>query len=66
MLTQQKVKFEWTPTHHTAFLNLRGAIIQAPILCYPDSNKNTLSTQMHLTIHAEHNPHRNAMEWNFP
>ena len=38
MLTQQ-VKFKWTPTHHTTFLNLKGAIIQAPILCYPDPNK---------------------------
>ena len=38
MLTQQ-VKIEWTPMHHTAFLNLKEAIIQAPILCYPDPNK---------------------------
>ena len=39
MLTQQQVKFEWTPTQHTAFLNLKEAIIQAPILHYPDPNK---------------------------
>ena len=39
ILTRQQVKFEWTPTHHTAFLNLKEAIIQAPILCYPDPNK---------------------------
>ena len=39
MLTHQQVKFEWTPTHHTAFLNLKEAIIQAPILHYPDPNK---------------------------
>ena len=65
MLTQQQVKFEWSPTHHTAFLNLKEAIIQAPILCYPDPNKNTLSTQMDLMMHAEHNSHRNMMEWNF-
>ena len=32
MLTQQQVKFEWTPTYHTAFLNLKEAIRQAPIL----------------------------------
>ena len=38
MLTQQ-VKFEWTPTHHTAFLNLKEVIIQAPKLHYPDPNK---------------------------
>ena len=39
MLTQQQVKFEWTPMHHTAFLHLKEAIIQAPILHYPDPNK---------------------------
>ena len=39
MLTRQQVKFEWTHTHHTTFLNLKEAIIQAPLLCYPDPNK---------------------------
>ena len=39
MLTHQQVKFDWTSTHHTAFLNLKEAIILAPILCYPDPNK---------------------------
>ena len=39
MLTHQQVKFDWTFTHHTAFLNLKEAIIQAPILHYPDPNK---------------------------
>ena len=39
MLTQQQVKFEWTPMHHTAFLHLKEAIIQAPTLCYPDPEK---------------------------
>ena len=33
------MKFDWTSTHHTAFLNLKEAVIQAPILCYPDPNK---------------------------
>ena len=32
MLTQQQVKVEWTSVHHTAFLHLKEAIIQAPIL----------------------------------
>ena len=27
------------PLHHTTFLNLKEAIIQAPILYYPDPNK---------------------------
>ena len=39
MLTHQQVKFDWTSTHHATFLNLKEAIIQAPILCYPDPNK---------------------------
>ena len=36
LLTHHKAKFEWTPTHHTVFMLLKEAIIQAPILCYPD------------------------------
>ena len=39
ILTQQQFKFEWTSVHHTAFLHLKEAIIQAPILHYPDSDK---------------------------
>ena len=39
MLTCQQLKFDWTSTHHAAFLNLKEAIIQAPILHYPDPNK---------------------------
>ena len=39
MLTRQQVKFEWTPMHHTAFLHLKKAIIQAPMLHYLDPNK---------------------------
>ena len=38
LLTRQ-VKFYWTPSHHKAFLTLKEAIIQAPILCYPDPNR---------------------------
>ena len=33
------MKFDWTPTHHEAFLKLKESIIEAPILCYPDPNK---------------------------
>ena len=32
LLTRQQVKFDRTPLHHTAFLTLKEAIIQAPIL----------------------------------
>ena len=39
LLTRQQVKFEWTPVRHTAFLHLKEAIVQAPILCYPNPNK---------------------------
>ena len=35
LLTRQQVKFDWTPLHHTTFLTLKEAIIQAPILHYP-------------------------------
>ena len=36
LLIHHKVKFDWTPAHHTAFMTLKEAIIQAPIICYPD------------------------------
>ena len=39
LLTCQQVKFDWTPTHHEAFLKLKESIIQAPILQYPNPNK---------------------------
>ena len=42
LLTHHKTKFEWTPVHHTAFMMLKEAIIQAPILCYPDSARRYL------------------------
>ena len=32
LLTHMQVKFDWTPTHHNAFLTLKESIIQAPIL----------------------------------
>ena len=39
LLTRQQVKFEWTSVCHTTFLHLKEAIVQAPILCYPDPDK---------------------------
>ena len=39
LLTHQKVKFEWTPLHHTAFVTLKESVTQAPILCYLDPTK---------------------------
>ena len=39
ILTRMDIKFEWKDTHHDAFMNLKEAIIQAPILQYPDMTK---------------------------
>ena len=39
LLTRQQVKFEWTLNHQTAFIHLKNAIVQAPILHYPNPNK---------------------------
>ena len=39
MLTRMDVKFEWKETHHSAFMKLKDAIIQAPILRYPNTTK---------------------------
>ena len=39
LLTWQQVKFDWTPTHHEAFLKLKESIIEALIICYLDPNK---------------------------
>ena len=39
MLTKMDVKFEWKETHHCTFRKLKEAIIQAPILWYPDTEK---------------------------
>ena len=38
-LTRQQVKYDWTLEHHTAFLHLKEAIVQAPLLCYPNPYK---------------------------
>ena len=39
LLTRQQVKFNWTPGHQEAFIHLKEAIVQAPILEYPNPNK---------------------------
>ena len=39
LLTRQQVKFDWTLKHHTIFLHLKEAIVQAPILHYPNPSK---------------------------
>ena len=40
LLTRQQVKFYWTQEHHTAFPHLKEAIVEAPILHYPNLNNN--------------------------
>ena len=39
MLTHMDIKLKWKETHHCAFMKLKDAIIQAPILQYPDTTK---------------------------
>ena len=39
VLTHMDIKFEWKETHHCTFMKLKDAIIQAPILRYPDTTK---------------------------
>ena len=49
VLTRMNVKFKWKETHHCAFMKLKDAIIQAPILRYPDTTKPYI-------VYASHNP----------
>ena len=37
------MKFEWTPEHQEAFIHLKEAIVQAPILHYPNPNKTYIA-----------------------
>ena len=39
LLTRQQVKFDWIPEHHTTFLHLKEAIVQAPTLHYSNPDK---------------------------
>ena len=39
LLTCHKAKFVWIPTHHTAIMMLKEAILQAPFVHYPDQAK---------------------------
>ena len=39
LLIRQQVKFDWTLEHHTTFLHLKEAKVQAPILHYPNARK---------------------------
>ena len=39
VLTRMDIKFKWNETHCCTFMKLKDAIIQAPILRYPDTAK---------------------------
>ena len=39
LLAHQQAIFEWTPTHHNAFLTLKESVMQAPIVHYPNLKK---------------------------
>ena len=39
LFTRQQFKFEWTPAHQEAFMQLKDSIIQVPILQYPNPSK---------------------------
>ena len=64
MLTRMDVKFEWKETHHSTFMKLKEAIIQAPILDTQTQQNPTLCTQMPPTMLAELSSHRHTMEPN--
>ena len=38
-LLSRQIKFDWTPEHQEAFIHLKEAIVQTPILHYPNPNK---------------------------
>ena len=64
MLTRMDIKFEWKETHHSTFMKLKEAIIQAPILRYPDTTKPSLCTQMPPTMLVELSSHKHTAEPN--
>ena len=39
LFTRQQTKFEWILEYQEAFIHLKDAIVQAPILHYPNPNK---------------------------
>ena len=63
--TRQQVKFEWTPVHHTAFLHLKEAIVQAPILLYsnPDKKYIVYTDALYDTCRAQLSQEHDGMEF---
>ena len=66
LLTHQQTKYEWTPTHHNAFLILKESVIQAPILHYADLKKCYIVYTDASDDALEPNFPRNMMAQNFP
>ena len=51
LLTHQQAKFEWTPTHHNAFLTLKESVNQAPnpkkcYIVYSDASNDACGAQI--------------------
>ena len=65
LLTHHTAKFKWTPAHHTAFLMLKNAVTQAPILHYPDPAKRCIVYTDPSDDAFRTHSHKNMMEWNF-
>ena len=64
LLTCQQVKFDWTPTHHEAFLHLKESIKH--LYCVTLTlTRGILSIQMHQMTPAECSYPRNTMVQNF-
>ena len=64
LLTRQQVQFDWTPEHHTTFLHLKEAIVQAPIYIILTQKIDTLYTQTLQMMPVEHSSHKNTMVLN--
>ena len=58
-------KFDWTPHHQAAFISLKGALKQTPILQYPDLLKQYIAYMMPLKMPVVFNHHRNIMARNY-
>ena len=63
LLTCQRSKFEWTPVHHTAFLDAKKCSYASTYLGATLIQQN--DTQMHQIMHVEHNYHKTMIKWNF-
>ena len=59
-----KSNYHWTLEHQTAFVNIKEAIVQAPILNYPNPEKKYIIYTDASDDTCEHNCHKNTMVQN--